>query len=177
MDDFLKTIGGLLGAVAPTIATALGGPLAGAAVGAIVSALGLPPDTPAEQVAAAVQKADPDTLLKLKQAEQAFAAKMKQLDIDLERIAAGDRADARARERSVGSLSVNVLACIVIVGFFATVGFVLSGYVGLTGEQGVLVGTVVGYVSAKADQVVSYFFGSSAGSDKKTEAMARAIAR
>jgi hypothetical protein len=30
-----------------------------------------------------------------------------------------------------------------------------------------MVGTLIGYASAKADQVVSYYFGSSAGSDRK----------
>lgn len=39
------------------------------------------------------------------------------------------------------------------------------------------VGTIVGYVSAKADQVLSYFFGSSIGSKQKTESMATAVAQ
>jgi hypothetical protein len=30
-----------------------------------------------------------------------------------------------------------------------------------------MIGTLIGYVSAKADQVVSYYFGSSAGSAAK----------
>ncbi|ERL46406.1 EVE domain protein [Candidatus Micropelagos thuwalensis] len=36
-------------------------------------------------------------------------------------------------------------------------------------------GTLVGYVSAKADQVIAYFFGSSSGSREKTRAMADAL--
>jgi hypothetical protein len=36
-------------------------------------------------------------------------------------------------------------------------------------------GTVVGYVAANAQQVVSYFFGSSRGSQDKSAAMAEAI--
>ena len=40
-----------------------------------------------------------------------------------------------------------------------------------------LVGTVVGYVAANAQQVVSYFFGSSRGSADKTAAMATTISR
>jgi hypothetical protein len=36
-----------------------------------------------------------------------------------------------------------------------------------------LVGTMIGYASAKADQVVSYYFGSSAGSKAKDETIRR----
>ncbi len=176
-DDIWTGVTSLISTVAPTIATALGGPLAGTAVSAITGALGLDATTPAKEIVAAVQKADPETLLKLKQAEQDFQATLAKLDVDLERIAADDRASARDREKAVGSTAINILADIVIVGFFATVGYVLSGRVGLTGEQGVLVGTVVGYVSAKADQVVSYFFGSSHGSERKTAAMSAAMTK
>ncbi len=40
-----------------------------------------------------------------------------------------------------------------------------------------LIGTVVGYVAANAQQVVSYFFGSSRGSADKTAAISQAISR
>lgn len=38
----------------------------------------------------------------------------------------------------------------------------------------VLAGTVIGYLSAKAEQVVAYYFGSTAGSAKKSELLAQA---
>jgi hypothetical protein len=38
-----------------------------------------------------------------------------------------------------------------------------------------LIGTVVGYVAANAQQVVGYFFGSSKGSADKTDALAAAV--
>ena len=38
-----------------------------------------------------------------------------------------------------------------------------------------MVGSVVGYVAANAQQVVGYFFGSSAGSSSKTDAMGDAV--
>jgi hypothetical protein len=54
-------------------------------------------------------------------------------------------------------------------GFFWIVWMVLSGRVkDLTDPVMIgMVGTLIGYASAKADQVVSYYFGSSAGSDRK----------
>lgn len=175
MDDFLKTIGDVLSAIAPTIATALGGPLAGAAVGAIVSALGLPPDTPPEQVAAAVAKADPDTLLKLKQAEQTFNAQMKQLEVDVVRLANDDRANAREREVKTGDVTPKVLAVLITTGFFGVLAYMLAYGVPAKGGEALLV--LLGALGGAWGAVVNYYFGSSKGSDAKTEAMARAIAR
>ena len=43
----------------------------------------------------------------------------------------------------------------------------------LSGEAGAVIGTLIGYVSAKAEQVIAYYFGSSAGSKAKTDIMAR----
>jgi hypothetical protein len=40
-----------------------------------------------------------------------------------------------------------------------------------------IIGTLIGYVSAKADQVVSYYFGSSSGSKDKTAAMSDALSQ
>ena len=70
-------------AVAPGLAAALGGPLAGAAAGALVSALG--GDEKAAEAALLTQ--DPATLLALRKAEQEFAVRMRELDIEPERLA------------------------------------------------------------------------------------------
>lgn len=165
----------IVGTVAPTIATALGGPLAGMATKAIAGALGLAEDTDADAVAAAVSNATPDQLLALKQADQAFGVRMRELDIDLERIAAGDRDSARKREAATGDWTPKVLAFVIIGGFFGVVAFVLGkGMTGMDAAAAAFAGTLVGYVSAKAEQVVSYYFGSSSGSDKKNLLLAQA---
>jgi hypothetical protein len=57
----------------------------------------------------------------------------------------------------------------ILCGFFFIVSFVLLGY---AHSEDPLIGAVVGYVSAKAEQVVSYYFGSSSGSMRKTELLA-----
>lgn len=70
-----------------------------------------------------------------------------------------------------------LLAIVVILGFFASVLAVFAGVADLAEPStATLVGAVVGYASAKADQVVAYWFGSSAGSRAKTEELA-AMAR
>lgn len=90
--------------------------------------------------------------------------------IEFERIAADDRKSARDREVSAkDSWTPRVLATAVVGGFFWVIWMVLSGRVrDLTDPTMVgLVGMLIGYASAKADQVVSYYFGSSAGSERK----------
>jgi hypothetical protein len=168
LSDTLKKIVGHVAPFAPVVATALGGPGAGAAVRFLSGKL-LGKDSGTEdEIAAALAGATPEQLLALKSADYDF-------ELEQERIHQRDRDSAREREKSTGDVwTPRVLAGVVIVGFFAAVGFVFSGKVGLTGEQGMLVGTLVGYVSAKADQVISYYFGSSAGSKDKTNALAQA---
>ena len=92
----------IVSTVAPAIATALGGPLAGLGVAAVGKALGLGDGAGEEDVAAAVLKASPEQLLSVKKAELEFTARMKELDVDLERIAVADRQSARRREAATG---------------------------------------------------------------------------
>ena len=80
-----------LATVAPGLATALGGPLAGMATKAILGALGMADGATASDLAAAVQGATPEQMLALKQADQQFAIQMRELDVDVERVSAGDR--------------------------------------------------------------------------------------
>lgn len=160
--------------VAPALATALGGPLAGMAVQTISTAVLGHPDGTEEEISAALHAATPDILIALKRADQEFAVKMKELDVRLEEIAKEDRASARQREiQTSDPWTPRILGAVVIGGFFASVWAVLSGNVQGDAVDMALVGAVIGYASAKADQVVSYVFGSSAGSKQKNELIAR----
>lgn len=173
--------------VAPTIATGLGGPLAGLATKALSEALLGTPDGTEDQVAQAVLGANPEQLLAIKNADQEFAKEMKRLDIDLEKTYVADTSDARhvfAENKSVFWLGIAVLVTFAAVMFGVLWGSfeILTGGitikdVAIVATVSGLVGTVVGYVAANAQQVVSYFFGSSRGSADKTAAMSSAISR
>lgn len=166
----------IVATVAPGLATALGGPLAGVAVSALSDSLLGRKDGAQDEVAAAVLTGGADALLKIKEAESAFMIRMRELDIDLERIHQSDRGSARDREAKTGdSWTPRVLAAVIVGGFLSMVYMVLSGYVqGLKDPTiATVIGTLIGYVSAKADQVVSYYFGSSAGSRDKTAMLAK----
>ena len=168
--DLLK----IVGAVAPTIATAIGGPLGGMAMKVVADVLGLPSDSSEKDVSKAMAAATPDQLLALKQADQDFAVRMRELDIDLEKIAASDRDSARRREAQVRDWMPRVLAFVIVAGFMGTVFMVLLGYVeGMKDPlMATTVGTLIGFVSAKAEQVVAYYFGSSSSSQQKTQLLA-----
>jgi hypothetical protein len=160
----------IVGTVAPVLATALGGPLAGVAVKAIAAGLGKP-EAKESEVAEILAGGDPQMLAKLREIDRQFEKDMAALGVDLEKIAAEDRANARAREVSLGGdWTVRILAYTIIGSFCALVFSVLFGQV--TAES-TIAGAVIGYLSAKAEQVVSYYFGSSAGSKTKTEALAK----
>lgn len=158
-----------LGTVAPGLATALGGPVAGIATKALLSVFGLDENATEADLAKAVQRATPEQLLALKKADQDFIVQMERIGVDLAKIDAGDRDSARRRQADTKDHAPEVLGGIIIVGFLVSVGCVLAGYVdGLKDPlQAALIGTLIGYVSAKADQVVAYYFGSSSASKKK----------
>lgn len=158
----------LIGTVAPMIASALGTPLAGVAVKAACEALGLSEHTE-EALSTALSGAKPEDLLKLKQADQQFAVQMKALDIDLERISSSDRDSARKREAAVGDKTVRNLAYLIVLGGGAMIGCTLAGF---TQADSVLSGTLIGYAVSEMKQVLTYYFGSSAGSKAKDSALA-----
>lgn len=164
--DFLKTFGPLIGQVAPTIATALGGPLAGAAVKTLSGVLLGHENGTADDIGVALQNASPDQLAALKKVDADFQVQMKALNIDLAKIAADDRKSAREMQVALKSNLVPTLAIMVIASFIAVTIGVLMGYAKI---ESVMAGTLVGYISAKAELVLSFYFGSSADSEKKDE--------
>lgn len=171
----------IVGSVAPTVATGLFGP-AGGLIASIAGRILLGSDkaSPDEVKDYVLANQTPEVFAKLKEIEASVTVKLKELEVDLERIAASDRDSARTRETSTGDKwTPRVLALVIIGGFLGAMYAVLTGAVeGLKDPiTSALVGSVIGYVSAKADQVVSYYFGSSSGSRDKTDALAAAAKR
>ena len=116
----------LVKTVAPSIATAVGGPLAGMATRAISEALLGKPDGTEDELAEAAKSATPEQLLALKQAEQNFVIRMRELDVDLERIANQDRGSAREREIKTGDYTPKLLAAAVTFGLFGLLFWIIA---------------------------------------------------
>lgn len=153
--------------IAPTVASALGGPLAGIAVAAVSKALGVEP----EKVTDVLQSGQlsGDQIVALKTAEMELQGREKELGFKFAELEFKDRDSARQREMAVKDNTNKVLAYTVVGAFVAMVAGTLLGYAKI---DSVLSGTLVGYLSAKAEQVLAYYFGSSIGSKSKDNALA-----
>lgn len=174
---------GTLGKVAPWIAATMGGPAAGLAVDALCKAAGLAPSLENAQKAAEMAAAGTLTgeqFLKLQEIEKTHEKDMQAIGYqslkDIEEIAYKDRQSAREREEKTGdSWTPRILASVVVVGFLWSLFYVLSGRAKSATDPALatLVGSLIGYASAKADTVVGYYFGSSAGSSRKDEILGK----
>ena len=162
----------LVRTVAPSIARAVGGPLAGMATKAISEALLGKPDGSEEELLQAAAKATPEQLLALKKAENDFALQMRELDIDLERIAGADRDSARNREIKTRDWTPKILAAGITVGYFGVLFYMLTHGLPTTGGSEAML-VMLGTLGTAFGGVMAYYFGSSAGSKEKTEALNR----
>ena len=167
--DLIAKFGPLLGQVAPSIATALGGPLAGVAVRTLSNALFGHEDASEQQVSEALSNATPDQLAAIKKIDADFKVQMKSLDIDLERIAAGDRDSARQMQMSTKDSTPKILAYFITFGFFGALVWILVFGIPKTGTEVILM--MLGSLSTSWTGVVQFYYGSSAGSKAKTDAL------
>jgi len=172
--DIFKTAFPFLSAAA-----SLGGPLGSMAANAVGKALGIDPPSKAEDISDAVALAttkDPDALLKLKQADQDFSIQMAKLGFDsaakMEELVDQDRSNARAREIAVKDKVPAILAISVTAGFFGLL-TLMSYHTVPAGAHDILIG-MLGSLGTAWIAIISYYFGSSAGSAKKTDMMMRA---
>ena len=93
--NLLKSVKGIIGAVAPTIGTALGGPMGGMAAKMVSEVLGV--DNDPKKIEQAIQAATPEQLAELKKIDKDFDIKMKELDVDLYALETKDIQDARGK--------------------------------------------------------------------------------
>jgi len=168
----------LIRTAAPWIGAALPGPLGGIATNAINMALGNAPSTKIGDVEKALASGQitGDQMVALKQADQKFQETMQQLgfeDIEkLEAIAAADRANARERETKTGDWTPKALALAITAGFFGILAFMMTHELPAMAHDALLI--LLGALGTAWTQVVTYYYGSSAGSDKKSDLLARA---
>ncbi len=198
----LKDVLPVLTKLAPMIATGLGGPLIGGAVAALEAVFGLSPsagqsmDDRQQTLATAIAGATPDQLLALRKADQDYQARMAEagfknqealaaLAFQTEQAYLTDTQDARkanAQNERVFWFGMVVMMTFAVIMFAALWGsyLLLIGDItvkdaAIAGMVSGFIGTIIGYVAANAQQVVSFFFGSSRGSDHKTDAITTAF--
>lgn len=184
--DFSDAIKSVLKSAAPALASAVLGPLGGIAGAFISSKLGVDEANLAEALEM------PENRVRLKEIESEWkraqllhAEVIGNQAIEQYKAEVDDRKDARKTHGQ--NSSVFWLGVLIIVVFMCIMGGTLwiAYQVLVAGEIEIdpgtaaavfgLIGAIVGYVAAQAQQTTGYFFGSSSGSSQKTDAMADAI--
>lgn len=169
-----------IGKAAPLIGSLFGpagtavGALAGTGITLAARALGVEPTQDA--VAQAVAS-DPQAALKLAQYEMDHKLELQKLEIRELEIAMADIAGARARqtehEKATGRSDYNlyILAWVIVTGFFVLMGLLIK--IPVPEDQNGVIFMLFGALSTGFGQVLAYFFGSSAGSQAKSEQMSK----
>jgi len=156
-----------LSQIAPGIATALGGPLAGLAVTAISKALGI--DEKDVQNTIESGKLTSDQLASIKQAEIELQKQANELGLNFEKLATDDRKSAREMQVATKSYIPAILAIGVTIGFFGILVGLMTDNV--TKSDALLL--MLGSLGTAWTAIVSFYFGSSAHSEKQTDMLHR----
>ena len=152
MKGLLKNI---VGAVAPTLGTALGGPMGGMAANMISEVLGVP-NTP-NAIEKAIADATPEQMLELKKAENAFEVQMKELEVDVFALETADKQDARGKFSK--DWTARIMGIAVVGGFMGYIFLVTLQPPEQNSEA--LINLVLGYLGGLASAVISFYFGAS----------------
>ena len=156
MKELLK---GVIGAVAPTIGTALGGPMGNMAMNMVSQALGCK-NTP-KDVEKAVQNATPEQLADLKKIDNDFEIKMKELDVDLFALETADIQNARSTFSK--DWTSKIIGVLIICGFL---GYIFTVTIMPPSENSdTIVSLVLGYLGGLASAIISFYFGASHSTD------------
>jgi len=150
-------IKGLVGAVAPTIGSAIGGPVGAGAGKILAQVLGVPAEPQAVQKA--LSEATPEQLAEIKKADLAYKTRLAELEVDIFELETADIQDARKN----ADWTPKVLAMMAFLFF--------GGYVTLVTVQPpdanseAVINLVLGYLGGVVSAVVSFYFGASHTSD------------
>ena len=158
--NLLKSVKGIIGAVAPTIGTALGGPMGGMAAKMVAEALGV--DNDPKKIEKAIQAATPEQLAELKKIDADFDIKMKELDVDLFALETADIQSARGMFSK--DWTARVIGITVVGGFMGYIFLVTIQPPEQNSEA--LINLVLGYLGGLASAIISFYFGAS-NTDKK----------
>jgi len=146
---------GIIGAVAPTIGSALGGPLGGAAMQAVAQVLGVDPNP--RSVERALSTATPEQLAEIKKAEIAFETRMKELEVDVFALETEDIQHARNAHKGDWTPRVIALVCVLFFGGYIYMVTIMPP------EQNseAVINLVLGYLGGIVSAIISFYFGAS----------------
>ena len=159
--DWLKQI-------APTIATALGGPLAGMAVSAISKAIGVDPEKVGDLISS--NKLSADQIAQVKIAEIELQKQAQELGLNFEKLEVEDRKSARDMQSITKSIMPPLLAGAVTIGFFS---IMVMMFFNKIDDSNPAILMMLGSLGTAWTGIIAYYFGSSAGSQAKTDLLSK----
>jgi hypothetical protein len=154
--------------IAPTIATAMGGPLAGMAVSAISKAIGVDPEKVGDLISS--NKLSADQIAQVKIAEIELQKQAQELGLNFEKLEVEDRKSAREMQATTRSLMPPILAGSVTVGFFAIMTLMFFNKLD---DSNPAILMMLGSLGTAWTGIIAYYFGSSAGSQAKTDLLSK----
>jgi hypothetical protein len=157
--------------IAPSIATAMGGPLAGMAVSAISKAIGVDPEKVTDLISS--NKLTADQIAQVKIAEIELQKQAQELGLNFARLEVEDRKSARDMQAATRSMMPPIRAGAVTVGFF---GIMVMMFIGQVDSNNPAILMMLGSLGTAWTGIIAYYFGSSAGSQAKTEMLSKAPA-
>jgi len=133
-------------------------------VAALAKAIGVEPEQVQDVISSG--KLTSEQVAAIQLAELELKKQAQSMGLDFARLVVEDRKSAREMQIATKSMLVPSLAILIVSAFIGVVIATLGGFAVI---DSVLAGTLIGYLSAKAEQVVNFYFGSSAGSQRKDE--------
>lgn len=173
MSDWKKIVAG----VAPTLATALGGPAAGIATKYIATHLLGDDKATDQEIEDAIYCATPEELARLKEIDNNFKLRMKEMDVDLHKVGAKDRQSAREMATNTTLYPQLILTLIFVGGFFALLFVIYSGFIKLDESLRDSANILLGIVAGGVPQILKFWFGGSPHDDRNLERIHRSTPR
>ena len=173
MGDWKKILEG----IAPTLATAMGGPFAGMATKFLANQFLGDGNATIEEVSQAVIGADASQLATLKQIDNDFKIRIKELDVDLAKIDSEDRKNARASGDNVNHLPQMYLTGLTVLGFFLLLYFMLSGQISIDDTLEKFLYMLIGSLLTFVSMIYRYWFGGSQTDERNMEKIYNSVPR
>jgi len=149
--------------IAPTLATAIGGPFGAMAYGVVAKVLNITPEDAQKTIEAG--KLTADQIASVQLAEIELKARAQELGLDFAKVEVDDRKSARSMQIGTKSLIPAILATVVTVGFFG----ILVGMMTQTFVPSDALYLMLGSLGTAWTGIISFYFGSSAGSQAKDD--------
>jgi hypothetical protein len=141
------------------------------AISAISKAIGVDPEKVGDLISG--NKLTADQIAQVKIAEIELQKQAQELGLNFARLEVEDRKSARDMQAATRSMMPPILAGAVTVGFF---GIMVMMFIGKVDSNNPAILMMLGSLGTAWTGIIAYYFGSSAGSQAKTEMISKAPA-